>query len=220
MKKILCFTLCFCFLLFAACNSNKTNNETTTTKTGKLSDKIEFKIYDDSSKIWLNNSHIKEIILTSKNDEKSLIIKTTEEGKKLLQKATEENKGKVISISANKYLLSSTLYSAPIKNGEILMTSQPVDYSYVFNYLTDAKDKMAGVTPPKTLISEEDAKKIIFDYVGFSADKIPDVKSELKITEKYFGWEYCIDFSYNDLKYTAEVNAHTGGIIKFLTDFT
>lgn len=204
-------------MLFIGC---KGNTNSSTTKTGELSDKIEFKIYDDSSKIWLDNSHIEEIMLKSDNGEKSIIIKTTEDGKKLLQSATEENMGKIISISANKTILYSALVAEPIKDGEILLNSQYIDYSYLYNCLTDTKDKMADVTPPETLVSEEDAKTTAFSHVNLTADKVSEHTIKLEISEDFFGWKYCIDFESETQKYKCEINAHTGGIIRFVFDYT
>lgn len=221
MKKIICLILCLCFLLVMGCSDKSDNNNTAaTTKTGKLSDKIEFKIYDDQSKTWLNNSHIKEITLKNENGEKSLIITTTESGKELLKNATEASIGKVISVAADKHILYSVFVKESIKDGMILLNEKMTDYNYLFNYLTDAKDKMAGVTPPDTLVSEEDAKKTAFGHVNATADTVSDVKIKLELSEDYFGWKYCIDFSANEQKYKCEINAHTGGIVRFIFDYT
>ena len=34
------------------------------------------------------------------------------------------------------------------------------DFVYLYNYLTDAKDKMKDVTPPENLISEEEIQNL------------------------------------------------------------
>lgn len=219
MKKILCLTLCFCLLLFAACSS-ETTNETANIKKGKLSDQIEFKIYDNSSKIWLNNSHIKEISLKTETSKASLIITTTEDGKKILKDACEANMGKPLTVSADKHILYTMLVKEPIEDGTILLNNEITDYNYLFNYLTDAKDKMAGVTPPKTLVSEEDAKATAFGHINASNDTVSDVLIELEFSEDYFGWKYRIDFTSNGQTYKCEINAHTGGIIRFVFDYT
>ena len=219
MKKYICLILCLCFLLIVGCKDN-TNTDTATTKTGSLSDKIEFKIYDDKSKIWLDNSHIKEISLKVENGEKSLIITTTEDGKELLKNACEANMGKPLTTSADKHILYTALIVEPIEDGMILLNNKMTDYNYLYNYLTGAKDKMAGVTPPDTLISEEDAKKTAFSHINASNDTVSDVEIKLEFSEDYFGWKYCIDFTSNSQTYKCEINAHTGGIVRFVFDYT
>lgn len=220
MKKYICLILCFCFLLIVGCKENTDNADDYKSKTGGLSNKIEFKIYDDKSKIWLDNSHIDKIILKSNDAESGIIIKTTQDGKKLLREATEKSMGKILSISANKTILYSALVAEPIKDGEILLNSQYIDYSYLYNCLTDAKDKMADVTPPETLVSEEDAKTTAFSHVNLTADKVSEHTIKLEISEDFFGWKYCIDFESETQKYKCEINAHTGGIIRFVFDYT
>ncbi len=220
MKKYICLILCFCFLLIVGCKENTDNANDYKSKTGGLSNKIEFKIYDDKSKIWLDNSHIDKIILKSNDAESGIIIKTTQDGKKLLREATEKNMGKILSISVGEKKLYSALVSAPIEDGEVLLNYSYFDYTYLYNYLTGAKDLMAGVTPPKTIISEDQAQKIIFDYKKIPSDKVSDIITTLKITEKSFSWQYYIDFSFDGIKHSAEVNAHSGEIIKFASDFT
>ena len=206
-------------MLIAGCKDN-TNTDTTTTKTGSLSDKIEFKIYDDKSKIWLDNSHIKEITLKVENGEKSLIITTTEDGKVLLKNACEANMGKPLTASADKRILYSALVVEPIESGILLLNNKVTDYGYLYNYLTGAKDKMAGVTPPDTLISQEDAKATAFGHINASNDTVSDVEIELEFSEDYFGWKYCIDFTSNSQTYKCEINAHTGDIVRFVFDYT
>lgn len=219
MKKYICLILCLCFLLIVGCKDN-TNNDNTTTKAGILSDEIEFKIYDEKSKIWLDNSHIKEISLKVENGEKSLIITTTDEGKELLKNACEANMGKPLTASADKRILYSALVVEPIESGMLLLNNKVTDYGYLYNYLTGAKDKMAGVTPPDTLISEEDAKKTAFGHINASNDNVSDVVIKLEFSEDYFGWKYCIDFTSNGQTYKCEINAHTGGIVRFVFDYT
>ena len=75
---------------------------------------------------------------------------------------------------------------------------------------------MKGVTPPENLISEEIAKNRVFRRAGTTTDNVSELNIELKIDEDYFGWKYCINFTTNNKEYTSEVNAHTGGIIKFV----
>ncbi len=183
---------------------------------GQISDNVEFRISDDNSKIWLNNSHIEKISLEEDQDgNKIMVFTTTEEGKGLLYDATSENLGKNLSMSADHYLLFSAMVPEPIADGNVTFSKRMMDYTYLFNYLTGAKDKMKGVTPPKDLVSEEEAKNKVFEYAGISADEATELSVRLEITEDYFGWQYCIDFEANGKGYITEVNAHTGGIIKF-----
>ena len=206
------------FFSFTGCKdkSNKPNGEVPTL-TGKISDNVEFRVHDDNSKIWLDNSHIEKISLTTDPEgKKTLLFTTTKEGKTLLQSATTENLGKTLSISADKHLLSNTTVVMTIDEGYFtLYTARFIDYAYLYNYLTDAKDKMAGVTPPEDLISEETAKNKVFERANITANNLTQLSIGLIIDENYFGWKYCIDFTTKDKKYKAEVNAHTGGITKF-----
>ncbi len=186
-------------------------------QTGKISDNIDFIVSDDNSKIWLDNSHIDKISLElDENNRKMLTFTTTQEGKELLKHATNKNIGKIMSITANQYLLSSAMIMAPIENGVFTINNQLVDYTYIYNYLTDAKDKMKGVTPPDNLISEKSAKDRVFEHANTTVDDVTQLSVELEIDQDYFGWKYCIDFTANNRKYNTEVNAYTGGIIKFL----
>ena len=75
---------------------------------------------------------------------------------------------------------------------------------------------MKGVTPPENLISEDTAKNKVFERAGTTADKVSGLSVELKIDQDFFGWKYSINFTTNNKEYTSEVNAHTGGIIKFV----
>ncbi len=216
MKKLICLFLCCCiFLSLIGCKNNLTNENVIST--GKISDNVEFLVSDYNSKTWLNNSHIEKISLElDDNGKKILVFTTTEEGKTLLYNATNENLGKIISVSANHYLLSSKIVTAPIENGLLTLSDKIVDYAYLYNYLTDAEDKMKGVTPPEDLISEDAAKNKVFERAGTTADNATQLSIELKIDQNSFGWIYCIDFTANNNTYTTEVNAHTGGIIKFV----
>ena len=184
--------------------------------TGKISDNVEFRVHDDNSKIWLDNSHIEKISVETDNEgKKMLVFTTTEEGKTILFNATTENLGKPLSVSADKHLLFSPTVVAPIEDGLFTFNSTLIDFVYLYNYLTDANDKMKGVMPPENLISKETAKNGVFERAGTTTDKVSELKIELKIDEDYFGWKYCINFTTNNKEYTSEVNAHTGGIIKF-----
>ena len=220
MRKIICLILCLSFLIIVGCKDNTNNTDNSKVKTGSLSDKIEFKIYDEQSKIWLDNSHIKEITLKSENGEQDLIITATENGKELLKNATETNIGKPLTISADKHILYSAMVVETVEDGMLLINNEMFDYNYLFNFLTGEKDKMAGVTPPDTLISENDAKATAFDHIDASSDNVSEVEIELEISEDYFGWKYCIDFTSNNQEYKCEINAHTGGIIRFVFDYT
>ena len=206
------------FLSFMGCKgkSDKPINEESNL-TGKISDNVEFRVHDDNSKIWLNNSHIEKIsVETDDEGKKMLVFTTTEEGKTILFNATTENLGKPLSVSADHYLLFSPMVVLPIEDGLFTFNSTLIDFVYLYNYLTDAKDKMKGVTPPDDLISEETAKNKVFERAGTTADKVSELNIELKIDEDFFGWKYCINFTTNNKEYTSEVNAHTGGITKFV----
>jgi len=205
------------FLSFTGCKgkTDKPINEESNL-TGQISNNVEFRVSDDNSKIWLNNSHIEKISVETDNEgKKMLVFTTTEEGKAILFNATNENIGKPLSVSADKYLLFSPTVVAPIEDGLFTFDSTLIDFVYLYNYLTDAKDKMKGVTPPEDLISEDIAKNRVFERAGITADNVSELKIELKIDQDFFGWKYCIDFTANDKTYTSEVNAHTGGITKF-----
>lgn len=168
-------------------------------------------------KIWLKNSHIDKISVESDGEgKKILVFTTTEEGKSILYNATTENIGKSLSVSADKYLLFSPTIMAPIEEGLFTFSSAHIDFVYLYNYLTDAKDKMEGVAPPKDLISEDTAKNKAFERAGTTADNVTQLSIELKIDQDLFGWIYCIDFTENNKEYNSEVNAHTGGITKFV----
>ncbi len=184
---------------------------------GKISDNVEFRVLDDNSKIWLDNSHIEKISLkTNTEGNKTLVFTTTEAGKTLLQNAATENLGKIISVSANQYLFSSDKIVMTIDNGYLTLDSTKfIDYAYLYNYLTDEKDKMKGVTPPEDLISEDTAKNKVFERANTAADDVTQLSIELKIDEDFFGWIYCINFTADNKDYKTEVNAHSGGITKF-----
>ena len=218
MKKFIYSALCLCvFLSFMGCNDNtKKPKVEDSGLTGKISDNIEFRVSDDNSKIWLDNSHIEKISLElDENGKKTLTFTTTEEGKTLLYNATNENIGKIISVGADKYLLSAAMVMVPNESGVFTLNHQFVDYAYLYNYLTDAEDKMNGVTPPNDLISEDTAKNKVFEHANTTVDKVEGLSVELKIDEDHFDWKYCINFTVNGNVYLTEVNAHTGGIIKF-----
>ncbi len=221
MKKYICLALCLCmFLSFIGCKgkTDKPINEESNL-TGKISDNVEFHVSDDNSKIWLNNSHFEKISVETDNEgKKMLVFTTTEEGKNILFNATTENIGKPLSVSADKYLLFSTMVVAPVEDGIFTFNSTLIDFVYLYNYLTDAKDIMEGVTPPDDLISEEIAKNSVFERAGTTVDKVTQLSIELKIDEDYFGWKYCINFTTNNKEYTSEVNAHTGSITKFFSE--
>ncbi len=218
MKKYISLALCLCvFLSFIGCKgkTDKPINEESNL-TGEISDSVEFRVHDDNSKIWLDNLHIEKISVETDNEgKKILVFTTTEEGKTILFNATNENIGKPLSVSADKHLLFSPTVVAPIEDGLLTFNSTLIDFVYLYNYLTDAKDKMKDVTPPENLISEETAKNKVFERAGTTADNVTQLSIELKIDEAYFGWKYCINFTTNNKEYTSEVNAHTGGIIKF-----
>lgn len=205
-------------LLFVGCKSQGTNlTDKNPNKTNKISNNIEFRVSDENSKIWLNNSHIEKISLeTDDENNKILVFTTTEEGKTILYNATTENIDKPLSVSADKYLISSATVMAPIEDGKFTFNNKFTDYAYLYNYLTGAKDKMAGVTPPHNLISEETAKSRVFERAGINADNVSDLNIELKIDQDFFGWIYCIDFTANNKEYASEVNAYTGTITKFI----
>lgn len=219
MKKYISLALCLCvFLSFIGCKgkTDKPINEESNL-TGEISDSVEFRVHDDNSKIWLNNSHIEKISVEPDSEgKKMLVFTTTEEGKTILFNATTENLGKSLSVSADHYLLFSPTVVAPIEDGLFTFNSTLIDFVYLYNYLTDAKDKMSGVTPPDNLISEEVAKNKVFERANITANQLTHLYIGLVIDEDYFGWKYCFDFTTKDKKYTAEVNAHTGGIIKFV----
>jgi len=218
MKKYISLALCLCvFLSFIGCKgkTDKPINEESNL-TGEISDSVEFRVHDDNSKIWLDNSHIEKISVETDNEgKKMLVFTTTEEGKSILYNATNENIGKIMSISADDYLLSSAMVMAPIESGTFTLNNQFADNAYLYNYLTDAKDKMKGVTPPKDLISEEEAKNKVFEHADTSAENVTNLTIKLEIEEAFFAWKYCIDFEANGLKYKTEVNAYHGNIIKF-----
>ena len=219
MKKYIFLALCLCmFLSLLNCNSkgDKPINEESNL-TGQISSNVEFCVSDDNSKIWLNNSHIEKIsVETDDEGKKMLVFTTTEEGKAILFDATAENLGKVLSVTADHYLLFSPIVVSPFEDGLFTFNSTYVDFVYLYNYLTNAKDKMKGVTPPEDLISEDIAKNAVFERAGATTDKVSELKVELKIDEDFFGWIYCIDFTANNNKYISEVNAHTGGVTKFI----
>ncbi len=218
MKKYIYLALCLCMLLsFIGCKGKTSKPiDEDSNLTGKISDSVEFRVSDDNSKIWLDNSHIDKISVESDSEgRKTLIFTTTEEGKTILYNATNENIGKPLSVSADKYLLFSPMVMAPIEDGVFTLDSTNIDFVYLYNYLTDAKDKMEGVTPPEDLISEDTAKNKVFEHANIIADEVSQISIDLKIDEDYFGWKYCIDFTSNGISYTSEVNAHTGGVIKF-----
>jgi len=206
------------FLFFIGCKgkTDKPINEESNL-TGEISNNVEFRVSDDNSKVWLNNSHIENVSVESDSEgKKTLVFTTTEEGKSILFNATNENVGKPLSVSANHYLLFSPMVVAPIEDGLFKFNSTLIDFVYLYNYLTDAKDKMEGVTPPDDLVSDETAKNKVFERAGTTADNVSELTIELKINQDFFGWMYCINFKANNKTYTTEVNAHTGGIIKFV----
>jgi len=220
LKKYICLMLCiFLFFSFAGCGEkNNTPVNENSNLTEKISDSVDFRVSDDNSKIWLDNSHIEKISLgTDDEGKKMLVFTTTEEGKTILYNATNENIGKPLSVSADEYLLFSPMVMAPIENGEFTFNNNLIDYAYLYNYLTGAEDKMAGVTPPDDLISEETAKNKVFERANTTADNVSELSVELKIDQDFFGWIYCIDFTANNKEYTSEVNAHTGGVTKFVS---
>lgn len=219
MKKLICSIVCFCTVLsFIGCNSQSDNSiHNKADVSGKLSDAVEFSVHDDNANIWLNNAHIEKVSVEMDDEgKKTLIFTTTEEGKTVLFNATKENISKPLSVSANQHLLFSQMVVAPIEDGVFACNSTLVDPVYLYNYLTDAKDKMQGVTPPQNLISEDAAKNTVFDRADITADNVSDLEIELKIDEDYFGWKYCIRFVANNKEYTSEVNAHVGNIAKFV----
>lgn len=187
---------------------------------GKLSDSVEFMIGDDDAKIWLNNSHIDNIAVEFDDEgKKTLIFTTTAEGKTLLQNATTENTGKPLSIIADHYLLFSPIITTPITDGGLIFDGEYntyKDFVYLYNYLTGAEDLMTGVAPPDELISEEAAKESVFRRAVVTVAVVTQLSMELKIDPDFFVWIYSINFTANGKTYTAEVNAHTGGITKFL----
>lgn len=83
------------------------------------------------------------------------------------------------------------------------------------NSQTNADNKVDEVTPPKNLISEKDAKIVVFTHAGVSADDVTSFSIELEFDEDFYGWKYCINFTANDKNYEAEVNAVSRTILKF-----
>ena len=204
-------------LLLGGCKSPDTStlNENSN-KSGDLSKDVEFKVSDENSKIWLNNSHIEKVSLeTDETGKKSLLFTTTEEGKSILYNATSENIDKTLSLCADKYLLLSMKVTTPIENGEFTLNNSLVEHTYLYNYLTGAKDLMADVTPPDDLISEDTAKNNVFKHAKITADDVSELSIELKIDQDFLNWIYVIHFTANDKEYSSEVNAYTGGITKF-----
>lgn len=209
MKKLICVILCLCTLLaFVGCKEEGNLS-------GKISDKVEFKLHHNKE-VWLDNSHIEKIELKpDENGRTDIIFTTTKEGKDILFNKTSENLGAIISISADEYLLDSPMIMDPIEDGTFTFTHRFCDFRYLFNYLTGAKDRMKGVTPPDYLISEEDAKNKVFAAAQTSANNASNVTVDLVIEEDYFGWKYSISFIANGIRYKTEVNAYNGAIIKF-----
>lgn len=211
MKKLILLILCICiFLSFAGCKLIIENSSSDIGSMAKIADGIDFKITDSSLKIWLDNSHIKGIYLSDGTKGKVLVFVTTEDGKALLYNATSENIGSQLWGFADKNMIISGTIFAPIENGELTFNTSHIDHVYLYNYLTKAKDKMKGVVPPETLISEEEAKSEVFKSAHTFEEKVTDVKIELKIDEKDFGWKYFIDFNSNGKQFTTVVNAHDG----------
>ena len=85
MKKLICVILCLCTLLaFAGCKEEGNLS-------GKISDKVEFKLHHNKE-VWLDNSHIEKIELkTDENGRTDIIFTTTKEGKDILFNKTSEN---------------------------------------------------------------------------------------------------------------------------------
>ncbi len=219
MKKYICLTFCLCMiLLLVGCKSPNANalNENSN-KSGEISKDVEFKVSDENSKIWLDNSHIEKVSLkTDEAGKKALLFTTTEEGKTILYNATSENIDKSLYIHADNSLLLSMKVSTPIENGEFTLYNVLVEHTYLYNYLTGAKDLMADVTPPDDLISEDTAKNNVFKRARITADDVSELSIELKIDQDFWNWIYVINFTANDKEYTSEVNAYTGGITKFI----
>lgn len=208
--------MCLFMALFAGC-AEKKDGPVNNKLEGKLSKNVEFRVHDDNSKIWLDNSHIEKIsVETDGEGQKTLVFTTTEEGKTVLYNATTENIGKHLSVSADKYLLCSAEVMAAIEDGRFTFNRKFIDHTYLYNYLTGAKDIMKGVTPPDDLISEDTAKDKAFERAGTTADKVSQLSIGLLIDPDFFGWIYSIDFTVDNHEYTTEVNAHTGGITKFI----
>lgn len=219
MKRIFCLTVCLIFILFAGCNKKTELPKTYETKqTGKLSDSLDFKITDEKSRVWLDDSLIENITLEyDYGGQKTITFVTTEEGKLLLNNATNENIGKTLSLIIDNKMLFSPTVMAAIEDGSFTFSGNYlIDYTYLYNYLTGAKDKMAGVTPPNDLIPEDRAKQIVFERAKVTSNDVTKLEINLEIDQDYFGWKYKINFKANGVRYKTEVNAHNGSVLKFV----
>ena len=87
----------------------------------------------------------------------------------------------------------------------------------------EIKEEVSEIIPPSEpasadkLISEEEAKKIALDKAGLTEGEVKFVKAELDRDDGIIRYE--IEFRKDLTEYDAEINAETGEILSWETDY-
>lgn len=223
---MLCLIMAVCV---SACkkedNKKEDNNNVTSSekkefkslvKSGAVAKNIKISFIDDDNNLWLDENHFEKVNLKiTEDDVYYLEIVTTKDGRDALENTTKQNIGKTLSLVVDDTLLLSATVYETIDSGSFIYQGKQLDPIYAFNLLTGAPNKTEGLVPPKHLISENEAKKVVFEKAVVSEKKVKNLEINLEFDENWRGWEYQITFDDGITTYECEVNATLGNIIKF-----